>query len=285
MRGIFKNKIFMVAAILIVAVIAASALFAAFGPEDSSLHKVAQTVVSPFQKVLSAGWGKLAHFSDAMTKYEELEAENEALKAQIRDMEALVRDAESYRDENRQLKALLGMEEANPTLDLVSANVIAWNDEQWSSVFTVNKGSADGVELGDAVIVDAGLAGIVTSVSRGSAEVSTVIDTSVSLNVCIYQSDLEVIGGGDFELMKKGKMRLSDIPLGGSVKIGDTIVTEENGGIPGGILVGTVNLIDTEAHGMASYGAASPSVNLRSLKQVFVVTDFDRTILTEDSDS
>ncbi|MBQ1954542.1 MAG: rod shape-determining protein MreC, partial [Clostridia bacterium] len=147
------------------------------------------------------------------------------------------------------------------------------------------KGSADGVELGDAVIVDAGLAGIVTSVSRGSAEVSTVIDTSVSLNVCIYQSDLEVIGGGDFELMKKGKMRLSDIPLGGSVKIGDTIVTEENGGIPGGLLVGTVNLIDTEAHGMASYGAASPSVNLKSLKQVFVVTDFDRTILTEDSDS
>ena len=275
----------MVAAILVVAVIAFSALFSVFGPEDSILHKAAQAVVSPFQKVMSVGWGKLTHFTEAMTKYEELEAENESLKARIRDMEALVRDAENYREENRRLKELLGMEEANPSLDLVSASVIAWNDEQWSSVFTVNKGSADGVELGDAVIVDAGLAGIVTSVSRGSAEVSTVIDTSVSLHVCIYQGDLEVIGGGDFELMKKNRIRLSDIPLGGNVKIGDTVVTEENGGVPGGILVGTVNFIDTEAHGMASYGTASPSVKLESLEQVFIVTGFDRAVSAEDSDS
>lgn len=275
----------MVAGILIVGVIAASALFAVFGPEDSPIHGAAQTVVAPFQKLFSSGWSKFSKFSDAMTKYEELEAENEALRAQIREMEALVRDAESYQAENKQLKELLNMEEANPALDLVSANVIAWNDEQWSSVFTINKGAADGVELGDAVIVDAGLAGVVTAVSRGSAEVSTIIDTSVSLHVSIYQSDLEVIGGGDFELMKKGKMRLSDIPLGGSVKMGDTVVSEEYGGVPGGLLVGTVNFIDTEAHGMASYGTASPSVNLKTLKQVFVVTDFTRTVLEEDSDS
>ena len=272
----------MVAAILIVAVIAASSLFTVFGPEDSSLQRVTGVIVAPFQKLFSSGWAKLSHFSDAMTKYEELEAENEALKAQIREMDALMRDAENYRLENEQLKALLGMEEANPSFELVSASVIAWNDEQWSSVFTVNKGSADGIAVGDAVIVDAGLAGIVTAVSRGSAEVSTVIDTSVSLHVSVYQSDLEVIGGGEFNLMKKGKMCLSDIPLGGSVRMGDTVVTEENGSVPGGILVGTVDFVDTEAHGMASYGTVLPSVNLDDLSQVFVVTDYVRTVAGED---
>ena len=282
MRRLFKNKIFMVAAILVVVFIGASALFAVFGPEGSSLHRVAATVVAPFQNLFSAGWTKFSHFSAAMTKYDELEAENEELRARIREMEALIRDAESYRAENEQLKELLHMEEANPEMELVSANVIAWNDEQWSSVFTLNKGSADGIEVGDAVMVDAGLAGVVTAVSRGSCEVSTVVDTSVSLHMSVYQSDLEVIGGGEFELMKKDLLRLSNIPLGVSVKTGDTVMTEEHGNVPGGILVGTVSSIETEPHGMASFAVVSPSVRLDSLGQVFVVTDFTRTVIEED---
>lgn len=282
MKRIFKNRIFMVAAILVVIFIGASALFAVFGPEGSSLHRAAQTVVSPFQKLFSAGWSRLSHFSAAMTGYEELEAENEELRARIREMEALIRDAESYKAENEQLKALLDMEEANPRMELVSAMVIGWNDEQWSSVFTLNKGSADGIEVGDAVMVDAGLVGVVTAVSRGSSEVSTVTDTAVSLHMSVYQSDLEVIGGGEFSLMKKDLLRLSDIPLGVGIKTGDTVMTEENGNVPGGILVGTVSSIETEGHGMSSFAVVAPSVRLDSLDQVFVVTDFTRSVVGEE---
>ncbi|MBR4941729.1 MAG: rod shape-determining protein MreC [Clostridia bacterium] len=282
MKRLFGNKIFMVVAILVILFVGASALFAVFGPEGSSLHRVAASVVSPFQNLFTAGAERVSRLTAAVTKYEELEAENEALKAQIRDMEAIIRDADSYRIENEQLKALLGMEEANPEMDLVSALVIAWNDEQWSSVFTVNKGTADGIEVGDAVIVDAGLVGVVTAVSRGSAEVSTLIDTSVSLHMSIYQSDLEVIGGGEFSLMKKNKLRLSNIPLGGNVKMGDTVMTEEYGEVPGGILVGTVSAIDTEGHGMASYATVTPSASLNGLDQVFIVTDFARDVAEED---
>ena len=281
-KRLFGNKIFMVVAILVILFVGASALFAVFGPEGSSLHRVAASVVSPFQNLFTAGAERVSRLTAAVTKYEELEAENEALKAQIRDMEAIIRDADSYRIENEQLKALLGMEEANPEMDLVSALVIAWNDEQWSSVFTVNKGTADGIEVGDAVIVDAGLVGVVTAVSRGSAEVSTLIDTSVSLHMSIYQSDLEVIGGGEFSLMKKNKLRLSNIPLGGNVKMGDTVMTEEYGEVPGGILVGTVSAIDTEGHGMASYATVTPSASLNGLDQVFIVTDFARDVAEED---
>lgn len=284
MKRLFQNKIFMVAAILVIVFVAATALFAVFGQEGSSLHRIAETIVSPFQKVFTAGWSKLAHFSDAMTRYEELEAENEELKTRIREMEELIRDADSYRLENEQLKELLGMEESNPELDFVSAVAIAWNDASWSSVFTINKGSADGIEVGDAVVVDAGMVGVVTAVSRGSAEVSTIIDTSVSLSVSVFQSDLEVVGGGEFSLMKKGCMKLSDIPLGSSVRLGDTVMTEENGGIPGGILVGTITEIETEGHGMSAYGVVAPSVNIDSLDQVFVVTDFTRTVAEEDPD-
>ena len=98
----------------------------------------------------------------------------------------------------------------------------------------------------------------------------------------VYQSDLEVIGGGEFELMKKDLLRLSNIPLGVSVKTGDTVMTEEHGNVPGGILVGTVSSIETEPHGMASFAVVSPSVRLDSLGQVFVVTDFTRTVIEED---
>ncbi len=282
MKGIFKNKIFMVAAIIVVVLAAATALFSVFGPEGSSLQRIAQTVVSPVQNLFSAGFTKISHFSAAMTKYDELEAKNAELEARIRELEGLIRDAESYKEENEQLKELLKLETANPEMDLVSALIIAWNDEQWSSVFTVNKGSADGIEVGDAVIVDAGLVGIVTAVSRGSCEVSTLIDTAVSLHLNIYQNDLEVIGGGEFSLMKKDKMRLSDIPLGASVKVGDTVMTEENGNVPGGILVGNVSEIMTEGHGMSSYAVVDPEADLDRLHQVFVVTDFTRSVSGEE---
>lgn len=274
MKKIFRNKIFMAAAILVIVFVAVTVLFAVFGKEGSTVQRAAETVVSPFQKVFTAGWSRLSHFSKAMTKYDELEAENEELKARIREMEALIRDAESYREENQQLRALLGMEEKNPDTELVSALVIAWNDASWSSVFTINKGSSDGIEVGDAVIVDAGLVGIVTAVSRRNAEVSTVLDTSVKIVMNIFQSDLEVVGGGEFSLMKEGMLRVSDIPLGSNVKLGDTIMTEENGGVPGGILVGTISGIKTEAHGMSDYAVVTPSADIEKLSQVFVVTDY-----------
>ena len=86
-KRLFGNKIFMVVAILVILFVGASALFAVFGPEGSSLHRVAASVVSPFQNLFTAGAERVSRLTAAVTKYEELEAENEALKAQIRDME------------------------------------------------------------------------------------------------------------------------------------------------------------------------------------------------------
>ncbi|MBQ5973285.1 MAG: rod shape-determining protein MreC [Oscillospiraceae bacterium] len=282
MKNVFRNKIFMVAAILVVVLVAATAAFAVFGREGSSLQQAAETVVSPFQKLFSGLWGRLTHFSDAMTKYDELQEENERLRAEIRDMQELIRDAEAYRAENEQLRALLDMREGNEEMELISANLIAWNDASWSSVFTVNRGSGDGVAVGDAVIVDAGLVGVVTAVTRSTAEVSTLADTAVSMPMRVFQCGLTAVGGGDFRLMSAGKLRLSDLPPESGIRIGDTVMTEESRGVPGGILVGVVSEIETEGHGMAAYAVVDAAVPLDRLGQVFIVTDYVRTKLPED---
>lgn len=91
-------------------------------------------------------------------------------------------------EENRQLRKLVGLEEAGKipdAYDPVTVNVTGRSPTVWFTTVNVNAGSSDGVALNDPVISGDGLVGKVSSVSGSGSVVSLISDSSSAVSAMI----------------------------------------------------------------------------------------------------
>lgn len=90
--------------------------------------------------------------------------------------------------ENKQLRKMVGLAETGRIPDVykpVTSSVIGRSPTVWYSTVTIDRGSSDGVKVNDPVINGDGLVGRISSVSRGSAVVTLISDTSSAVSAKI----------------------------------------------------------------------------------------------------
>ncbi len=235
-------------------------------------------VTSPFR---SAGASVADWFERSVErKYqtEQLETEVERLRQELVKMEANAREGEQAIEENKNLRALLGLREKRRDLsDFESAYITAHTLSNWESSFTISKGTQHGVEVNQCVIDAYGnLVGVVSDTGLNWATVTTLVDTNLDMGGMVARTDVAAILEGDFSLMEQGRLKLSYLPEGTELLAGDEVVTSGRGGVyPSGIVVGTVESVQNDPSGMTRYAVVVPKTDLNGLKQVFVIKSFD----------
>ena len=210
-------------------------------------------------------------------KYDQIKAENEELKAALVIAREEAMQGAIAIEENKRLLELTGLKEMHTDFDLTSARIIEWNASNWASSFTIGKGEASGIEVGDCVITEYNaLVGQVTEVGDGWATVRTVVDVEMSIGALVGEAGNAAMIVGDFSLMKKGNTKLTHLTEGAQPFEGDPILTSGKGGMfPPGLIIGYVNAIELEAGGQLLYAIVEPACDLDSIAQVFVVREFD----------
>lgn len=235
-------------------------------------------VTSPFR---SAGASVADWFERSFErKYQadQLETEVERLRQELVSMEANAREGEQAIEENKNLRALLGLREKRRDLsDFESAYITAHTLSNWESSFTISKGTQHGVEVNQCVIDAYGnLVGVVSDTGLNWATVTTLVDTNLDMGGMVARTDVAAILEGDFSLMEQGRLKLSYLPEGTELLAGDEVVTSGRGGVyPSGIVVGTVESVQNDPSGMTRYAVVVPKTDLNGLKQVFVIKSFD----------
>lgn len=235
-------------------------------------------VTSPFR---SAGASVADWFERSVErKYQtdQLETEVERLRQELVKMEANAREGEQAIEENKNLRALLGLREKRRDLsDFESAYITAHTLSNWESSFTISKGTQHGVEVNQCVIDAYGnLVGVVSDTGLNWATVTTLVDTNLDMGGMVARTDVAAILEGDFSLMEQGRLKLSYLPEGTELLAGDEVVTSGRGGVyPSGIVVGTVESVQNDPSGMTRYAVVVPKTDLNGLKQVFVIKSFD----------
>jgi rod shape-determining protein MreC len=277
LREFLKKKgIAIAAAALAVALILGIATYTLGGRSDFVTNAV-NAVMRP----VGSGVAVIADFMEGlygyMFEYDRLKTENNDLKAKIADMEQQIRDSAAANEENKRLRRLLELREKRADFELESAYINSWGSSNWSSTFTINKGSGSGIELLDCVITEHGyLVGQVIKVGPSTATVRTIIDTNMNAGALIERTGISAVASGDFEKMREGKLKLTFIPDGAEILNGDTILTSGKGeSIPKGLVVGKVTDADLEPSALTQYAVISPSAALTELTQVFVIKSFD----------
>ena len=274
MKRFFQNNggLLLIAAGLLAAVLALGAQILGFDPLTSALEVLA----TPFRAASAAvsGWSQEQY--DRAMRYDELAAENEALRQRVAQLE---RDAIAGQDaarENERMKDLLGLHEARPELQYREAAVVRGASSNWSSDFTIDRGTAGGVENGDCVIDQYGhLMGVVTDTSPNSARVTTILDPTLEVGGRVARTDEDAILEGDFTLMQEGLLRLSFVPEQAKLGTGDRVTTSGLGGVyPPGLVVGSVRTLCVEEDGVSRYAQVEPAADITGTQYVYVIIDY-----------
>jgi rod shape-determining protein MreC len=277
LREFLKKKgLAIAAAALAVAIILGIATHTLGGSSDFISNAV-NTVMRP----VGSGVAVIAEFLEGiygyMFEYDRLKTENEDLKAKIADMEQQIRDSAAANEENKRLRKLLELREKRSDFELESATINSWGSSNWSSTFTISKGSNFGIELFDCVVTEHGyLVGQVIKVGPTTATVRTIVDTNLNVGALIERTGISAVASGDFEKMREGKLKLTFIPDGAEILNGDTILTSGRGeSIPKGLVIGRVTDAGLDPSALTQYAVITPSAALNELSQVFVIKSFD----------
>ena len=241
------------------------------------VSNVVNTVATPVRSGISAviGWAEGVY--DYMFHYQDLEDEVSELRRRVARMEDEVRQGQEASRENEQLRALLQLREKRRDFVFETARVSVRGTQGWDSTLTISKGSAGGVEVRDCVITETGvLVGVVSEVGLNWATVDTIISPNIEMGGLVARANASGILDGELSLMQQGMLKLSYLPLDNGLMAGDEVVTSGRGEIyPSGLVVGTVERVETDPSGTSAYALIRPRVELGKLVEVFVIKEFD----------
>lgn len=272
MRYLFTKKVKIV---LIVAVLITAGLAVASNLLGTTIGDVlVQTVLTPLRAGASALTEQAEQIYDYIFRYEQLVAENTALREELAQIESDNRDAASTKRENDRLRELLELKKEHEDYVLVDGYIISRNSTDWSHSFTVNRGSSAGIEVGMCAITENGaVVGVVSQVGSNFCVISSVLDSS--LNISATTADYPGIVRGSYATGQIGMLRMDYLPSAAVVRKNDQVVTAGSTVYPRNLILG--NIVDWALtdNGMAKYAILEPAADFDALEQVFIITEFD----------
>ena len=274
MKHFFTNRIRIV---LVTAVLLAVALAVISSLTGLKLPQVlVQGVLTPFR----AGVAKLSDQSQQMYNYifgyESLLAENQALKQQLAAIEDEARDAYATKQENERLRAALDLVDTNEDYKLVDAYIISTSSADWSNTFTINRGSNVGIAPGMCAITAYGeLVGLVSEVGVNYSVVKSVLDSSLEISATIAASGHSGMVQGGYASGLEGLLRMNYLPSSATIRNHDQVVTTGSTVYPRNLILGHVVDAGFDDTGVAKYALLQPAADVRSLEQVFIVTEYN----------
>ena len=217
--------------------------------------------------------------SDALKTVKELTKENRELKDKVGKLEEENSLLSQNKYELERLRQLYELDQDYSHYKKVGAAVIGKDTGNWFNIFTINKGSDDGIKVDMNVICDGGLVGIVVDVGKNYAKVRSIIDDESGVSVCFTDATDTGIVSGDLKLIKKGYLNITDIPGEAKVSEGDVVVTSKISDkfLPG-ILVGYVNKVSQDSNELTQSGTILPVVDFEHINEVLVITEIKETV-------
>lgn len=239
----------------------------------AAVRNAAGMVVTPMQKGINQVGSWVFGVVENFKKVDSLIEENKKLKEEL--------DSVSYKNkllmqdkyELDNLRELYKLDQKYSDYDKVAARVTGTDSDNWYHIFTIDKGSNDGIKVDMNVMAGDGLVGIITEVGHNWATVRSIIDDKSSLSGMVLNTDATCIVKGNLELLDSGYIEVSKIRVDADIKDGDEVYTSYiSDKYLQGILVGYIRDITDDPSGLTKSGHLSPAVDFNQLDYVLVIT-------------
>jgi rod shape-determining protein MreC len=198
-----------------------------------------------------------------------LRHENDRLRMQLLSQEAAIQRLSALAEENKRLRSLFegarGQEFEYRFAELLQVDL-----DPFSHQVLIDRGSSDGVVVGQAVIDGAGVMGQVEDVHLHFSTVRLISDPNHALPVQINRTGLRTVAFGTGQT---GFLSMPSVPREADVRQGDLIVTSGLGDrFPGGYPVARVSGIDREEGLTFAQVQAQPLAALDRGREVLLIS-------------
>lgn len=276
MKDFFDTWKFKILVAIAVFLIGLMAYAGANGRLTAAPQELLSVAVTPFQKIAAAVSGGASSLWEKYTNIDAVMEENEILRAENAELRNQLVEYDRLKAENEAYKDLANIQEENPDVTYASAFVIGRDGMDEFGGFTIDKGTLSGIERGDAVISDDGyLVGTVVEADLTSCKVLTILHPSFNAAGVVSRTRDNGILSGNSAYAQDGACTFTNLPRDTLAAVGDEVITTGLGGVyPPDILIGRITELLPESSGKSIYAVVEPGVDVRSVKHVFVITDY-----------
>jgi rod shape-determining protein MreC len=228
-------------------------------------------ITTPVQEALTSVTDRFAEVRQLFIDMEACRAENEELQTLLDQLiieNVRLREAEI---ENVTLREQLNFKQANPSFELLSAQVIGRDPSNLANYLVIDRGTDEGVGVGMPVLTDRGLVGRVTETASHSSTVLLITDPSSSVNALVQ--DTRATGVVQGKLGPGLVMRY--IQQTEEITVGDLVLTSGLGGnFPTRLIIGQVTEVQKTDVELFQEAIVRPSADFGRLEMVMVLTSF-----------
>jgi rod shape-determining protein MreC len=265
-KNLFKNKFITYLAVL------ALLIFLHYINVLKPVENFVYYIFLPAQKELyEAGTDLSEVWDSANLNNKELVYQNRMLKDKIQELTSDESELLELESENKELREQLNFIEQKDYKYLIG-RVVGNNLQYNINSYILDKGSDDGVKIGQAVVaMDGVVVGKIRQVFSKESELLLLIDNQSALAAVVQSKDnSQGVVEGQYGLT----MKMNLIPQDEEINHGDLIITSGiEQYIPRGLLVGSVDKVETKVNELFQSVIVNSAVDYKKLNIVMVIVD------------
>jgi rod shape-determining protein MreC len=262
-----RNKLFISVIIISILLIVLIAFTSQGRTRPSTIGGMFGKMITPVQRVFYSSGEFFKNTFKSLYDLRNLKTENVALETEVEQLKEQNRQLIQMALENNRLRNLLEFKETNSQFSYIAASVTGRDPGNWYDVYTISKGSKDGIAVNDAVIVSHGyLVGKVIEVGDNYSKLMAIIDERSSVSIIVNRTrDMGIVSG------KADSDVIAIMELEADIVKGDDIITSEYSTLPKGLYIGKVKSVEKQERKLQKVVVIEPSVDFKRLEEVFVI--------------
>lgn len=234
----------------------------------NSVRSSLDTLISPLHYLANSPRQLLDSASERLESQDRLILENRALRQELLTKNSDLLMLEQLKHENDRLRELLGSPLRSDERKMV-VQVLTADTDPYTHQVVIDKGSDQGVYIGQPVISDKGVVGQVISVGKVSSRVLLISDATHAIPVQVLRNDIRVIASGTG---RRDELQLEHIPSSTDIRPGDMLVTSGLGGrFPEGYPVGIIKSFDVDSQNAFAVVSVTPTAQLERLRYLLLL--------------
>ena len=253
-----------------------------FGQYLSPVRNAVGTAITPMQKGINIVGTFISDKVDTFQNMKKLIEENDKLKDQVNILSYENKLLLQNKYELDELRKLYELDQKYLDYPKVAARIIDKDTNNWYNVFTIDKGTKDGLTVDMNVIAGNGLVGIITEAYYNHSKVRAIIDDKSAVWGMFLKTSDTCVVQGDLKLIEEGKIHVNFISKDADIKDGYEIVTAHTSPkYLQGILIGYVNNIKLDSNNMTKTAYLTPAVDFERLSEVLIITELKEPLIKE----
>ncbi len=246
-------------------------------PVGGLLHSTQRgglVVISPLESGTSRLFEPLLDAYHWATGIFSAQSENAQLRQEVDQLRNQVISQKEAESENQRLRQMLGF--VNQPFyprdyKTVPARVIGRSASSWNATITINRGSGDGISMGQTVVSGQGLVGQVSAVAANSAQVLMIIDHNSHVEAKL-QTDQAAGAMGTVIGSINGELDMDFVDKNEKVSKNDVVVTSGSGKLfVKGIPIGVVDQVSDQEIDYFKRISVTSFVDFNRLEEVMVL--------------